>query len=184
MKYITMQQKMLAVFMAIMLSGSIQAAKPHIDDASAEKLIERHLRCDQSFAKQVKDLMVKADGIIFEFLDYNGNKQAWNDHIAKFNAIIHEITVLEQTAKKNPKLKHAAPSLHNIHNSLSNILHGVQKVRKGEMGLTTLGLTVLWPVFNKLENELPTSLTIKSKIENKYGQADFLKHVDERLKMA
>jgi hypothetical protein len=137
-------------------------------------------------AQQIKSLIVKADNVMYDFLDYNGNKETWNAHIAKFTQLIEEIKALEHEAKKHAKHKKAAATLNKIHVNLAKVLRDVQSTRSGSINTFTvidLGLK-LRPIFEEFDNELPASMTIKTKIMKHYGGLDYLKHLESRLRMS
>lgn len=186
-KNINLKHSLMAVFLTVMMTGSLTlVAKPQgpITHANAHLWIQKHLACDTAIAQLVKALIQKADNIIYDFLDYNGNKETWDTHIAKFAAVMEDIKKLEQDAHK--KHAKAAKALHKFHIDLGKILQYIQDARAGKMfgGTLQLGLK-LQPIFEGFDNELPVSMTIASKIKAHYnGRLDYLTHLGERLNMA
>jgi hypothetical protein len=194
-KNVTMQQKVLAIFMAIMLSGSVHAAAPKIQKrgpishAQAHKWLETHFGCEADIAQDIKTLVIEADIVIIEFLDHKGNNEPWDKHIERFNGVIQKIKDLENHAKKNTKNKKAMALLSQRHHNLEKVLQLVQEARQstvkntfGGLDLLRLGLN-LKPIFEEFDNDLPASMTIEKVIKEKYGSANYLTLISNRLGM-
>ena len=189
MKYLTMKQNALAIFIAITLTGSIAHAAPKgpVNHGQATAWIQSDFKCEHDYAQIIKEFLENINDTIYNFLDYAHNKQKLQEHIATFNRYIKQLhTIIEKgkSCKQNAK---AVEELKKIVAELSKIGTDIQgaKGKNGTTAATVLGAK-LKPAIEKLESYLPVSLTAKERLMSSYGHTSvgpltYIEHLAKRL---
>lgn len=180
-----MKQKMAALFVALILTGSafaVQSRGP-ANHADSAVWIKEHFECELDLAQHIRKLVMNLDEAIFAFLDYKNNKHNTTWHVERFDHYINELKCLmgqnsqEKTATILVDIQKSLEAMRNQINSF--------KGKKGAIEAAKLGNN-LKPLIEAFDSHLPLSLTIEPKLKQTYGYtsvnvATYLGHLRQRL---
>ena len=151
MKYITIQQKMLAILLVFALGGGTMQA-----------------------AVEIKHVHTKIEDVFYNFFDYQDG-QSWSHHMTEIDTLIHLVKKAHCDTKNN-KFKDIASSLSTLKRQVEEAKSNqpVSLVLGGKILLTLHQLKGHVPT-------LQSNLEAKFKKEPKYGSFDASKYFSERL---
>lgn len=188
MKYVTKQQKILAIFMMFILSDctTMNAApvRGPIDHADSAVWLQEHFECDLDYARIIRVYLMNLDDALFDFLDFLYNKKKYKDHVKALEGHLRQFKAMIDKEKKNINHAHTVKKLNDMYKTLAEIYKHIKGAsgKKGMVAAMNLGAKIK-PLLDKFDNYLPITMNVEERLKRKYNTLEiaYLSHLRGRL---